>query len=316
MKLFRRNSPTKTTTAVGELPIIERRRWWYTISLSVLIPAVIGLVVFGLNLGIDFTGGSTLEIKGRASISQLQGIFEQAGAEDTKITQGENDKWIANYRIKEDGGAKQAELESQLEKEGITIERYDQIGPSVSRDLIKNALLSVGLMSAAVVAYISWAFRSAGGDIPAYRFGVATLVAAFAHDGLLVLGAFAILGRFFDVKFDSYIVTAVLTVIGFSIHDTVVVFDRVREKLSVGSAKAKLAQTINSSINETIVRSLNTSIVIILVLLALFLFGGPSIRYFVLALLMGMVAGTYSSIFVAAPLLVSWQKLSDKKIKS
>lgn len=299
--------PNKLNT--GEFNIIGRRRIWYAISIIFLLPAITALIVFGLRLGIDFTGGSVLEITDNVSREHISQVASNLGVDGLTVNNAEGNKLLLRYRLIDNQTA-QTEFENQLKNLGADILRFDQVGPSVSRDLAKNAFLALGVMSLAIILYISWTFRRAPKGIKPYRFGIATVVAAFAHDGIFVLGTFAILGQLAGVEVDTFIVTAILTVVGFSIHDTVVVFDRIREKLSKGSVN--LESTVNLSVNETLSRSLNTSLIIVLVLLAMLLFGAQSTRFFILALILGMVSGTYSSIFIASPLLVTWSNL-DKK---
>ncbi len=184
------------------------------------------------------------------------------------------------------------------------------MGPSVSSDIARNAILSILAASVAVVLYIAFAFRNAPPPVSPWSFGIMAIV-ALLHDSLLLLGVFSILGHFFGVQIDALFVTAVLTVIGFSVHDTIVVFDRVRENLRRRSGS--FAEIVNTSILETFARSINTSLTVLLTLLALLLFGGESIRYFVLALLIGIASGTYSSIFNASPLLVSLHEYRMRK---
>jgi preprotein translocase subunit SecF len=293
--------------------IIAKRKLWYSLSITVLLPLVIFLFIFGLRLGIDFTGGAILEIKGNFSNEQINDIAKAQGVQNVGITPAENNRILIRYSISDQSGTQIRAIEDALRAQGAEILRTDQIGPSVSRDLAKNAVLSVAVMSLAVVSYVSYAFRKTSRVIRPYQFGLATVIAAFLHDALFVIGVFSVLGKVMNVEVDSFIITAILTVIGFSIHDTIVVFDRIREKLNV--EVSNFSETVEDSLQETLVRSLNTSFVIILVLLALLLFGGESTRYFIFALLLGMVAGTYSSIFIASPLLVSWNLHKKKKVE-
>jgi len=174
-----------------------------------------------------------------------------------------------------------------------------------------NALKAVVIASILIILYITWSFRQVPKPTSSFRFGVCAII-ALIHDVLVVIGVFAILGHFLNVEIDSLFVTAILTVIGFSVHDTIVVFDRIRENLrKMGGSD--FPKTVNESIIQTIGRSLNTSLTVVLILIALLLFGGESIRWFVVALLIGVVSGTYSSIFNASPLLVLWQEIIDKK---
>lgn len=304
--------PNATQRSPEALNIIGHRRRWYTLSSAVLIPATLVLIFFGLRLGIDFTGGAVIEVQGTAGRDQIAELAKTNSLQDVSINNSGTNDWQVQYRLGDNERPKELKWEAGLNKAGFKVVQFNQVGPSVSHDLIKNAFLAIGFMSVAIVFYITFVFRKVPAGVSAPSFGLATLFAAFLHDALFVMGVFAILGQFLHVEVDTYIVTALLTVIGFSIHDTIVVFDRIREKLKT-SGSTNFAKIVNDSVNETLVRSVNTSLVIILVLLALFLFGGSSTHYFVLALLLGMVSGTYSSIFIAAPLLVTWNEYRSKK---
>lgn len=275
--------------------IVGRRRLWYGISLAILVPGVMVLGLFGLELGIDFTGGSVLDVRTDQSQQQIQELLEDEGISEPAIDTDEE-----GYRISFTEDV--PHIEDVLSGAGVEVERFERVGPSVSEDLVANALWSLLAVSAAISLYVAFAFRKVSHP---FRFG-AMAITALLHDGLFVLAAFSVFGAVFGVEVDAFIVTAVLTVIGFSVHDTIVVFDRLRENLLRRSGD--FADIVNASVNEVMGRSLNTSITTVLVLLALFLFGGQATVAFILALLLGMVSGTYSSIFIAAPLLVSWQQ--------
>lgn len=194
---------------------------------------------------------------------------------------------------------------------GAQEESFQNVGPSIGAELAKKAWGAVIAVLIAIVLFISYAFRQVSkGPVPAWMFGVAAII-ALAHDIWIVLGVFIILGHWLGVEIDSLFVTALLTVLGFSVHDTIVVFDRIRERLKT-SAKKTFEDILNESINSTLVRSIGTSFTTVLVLFALYLFGGVSIKYFVLALMVGIISGTYSSIFIAAPLLLTYSRLVDK----
>jgi preprotein translocase subunit SecF len=190
---------------------------------------------------------------------------------------------------------------------------YETVGPTIGAETLRNAVYALIIASILIVLYITWSFRSVPKPTSSLRFGVCAII-ALIHDVLVLLGLFSIFGHFFGVEVDSLFVTAVLTVIGFSVHDTIVVFDRIRENLKrVGGEN--FSEVVNNSILQTLDRSLNTSLTVILVLFALLIFGGDSIKWFVVALLIGVTSGTYSSIFNASPLLVVWQDLIQKRIK-
>jgi preprotein translocase subunit SecF len=186
----------------------------------------------------------------------------------------------------------------------VTEQQFTSIGPVIGKELRSQAFVQLILVSLGIILYIAYAFRKVSKPVSSWRFGIAAII-ALLHDLFIVLGAFSILGHFRGIEVDSLFVTAMLTVLGFSVHDTIVVFDRIRENLRIRAGQS-LSEIINNSINQTLVRSINTSLTVVFVLLSLFLFGGETIHYFVLALLIGIVAGTYSSIFIASPILLVW----------
>lgn len=292
--------------------LIAKRKWWYAISLLIIIPGTISLFVNGLKLGIDFQGGQMLEVSGKVSQETVTPITEQLELKDvTIISSGENT--MIRYRDEAEPKQQQANrqnLSSQLATTGNQEIRFETVGPAVSADITRNAIISVALAAVAIVLYIAFAFRNVPPPLTSWNFGVAAII-AMLHDALLLLGIFSILGWAFGVEVDSLFVTAILTVIGFSVHDTIVVFDRIRENLR--RERGELEAIVNNSILETLARSLNTSITVLLTLLALYLFGGQSIKMFVLALLIGIASGTYSSILNASPLLISWQNYKQKR---
>ncbi|HNT29881.1 MAG TPA: protein translocase subunit SecF, partial [bacterium] len=203
-------------------------------------------------------------------------------------------------------------IERLSEKFGAAQEvSFQSVGPTIGKELTRKAIYSVIIASAAIILYIAWAFRHVPAPASSYRFGVCAII-ALLHDVFFLLGMFAILGHFFDVEINGMFVVAVLTVMGFSVHDSIVVFDRIREMLQkeIGQPFEKI---VNDSILETLGRSINTTLTVILTLLALFLFGGDSIRAFSFALLINVLSGSYSSIFNASPLLVDWQNLVDRR---
>ena len=189
--------------------------------------------------------------------------------------------------------------------------RYESVGPVVGAELTRNSILAVIVASIAIIAYIAWSFKSVPKPYVSWKFG-ASAVIALLHDAILLLGVFSLFGHFYGAEVDVLFVTAILTVIGFSVHDTIVVFDRIRENLPK-MAKSSFEEVVDYSLTETLVRSLNTSLTVTLTLSSLLLFGGDSTRWFVTALLIGIISGTYSSIFNAAPILVLWEQYNRKK---
>jgi preprotein translocase subunit SecF len=286
--------------------IVGKRKIWYVISLVAIIPGLISLILFGLKLGIDFKGGSLMTVQGNVTTEKIVQQAEGLDLKDITVTPSGSDQTLIRYR--DDAAATDQQLhhdqlKAKLGEQGIHEVSFDTVGPSVSQDITRNAIWSILMASLAIVLYIAFAFRNMPPPVSSWAFGGAAII-ALLHDAFFVIGVFSILGELFHVEIDALFVTAVLTVIGFSVHDTIVVFDRIRENLR--RQKGSFEEIVNASILETVARSLNTSVTVILTLLALFLFGGQSIRNFVLALLIGVASGTYSSIFNASQLLVSY----------
>jgi len=299
--------------------IVGKRKIWFMISILLVLPGTIALFVWGLKPGIDFTGGQELEVSGQTTQSQLHDIVAKVGVKDITVTTSGNDRLLVRYSDqgldKELGDSQQIRqnIRTLLTQQSLTETSFSSVGPAVSRDVTRSAILGVAMASLAILLYIAFAFRNTPPPVSPWSFG-ATAIIALLHDALFVLGIFAILGHFFGVQVDALFVTAILTVIGFSVHDTIVVYDRIRENLR--RLNQPFEEVVNISINETLARSLNTSITVIIVLLAFYLFGGESIKYFILALLIGIISGTYSSIFNASPLLVVYNNWKIKKAKA
>ncbi len=293
--------------------IVGRRKIWYAISLVAIIPGLVSLILFGLKLGIDFKGGSLMTVQGSVTTETVTANAEGLGLKDITVTPSGSDQTLIRFRddaAATDQQAHHDQLKAKLGEQGINEVSFDTVGPSVSQDITRNAIWSILAASLAIVLYIAFAFRNMPPPVSSWAFGGAAIM-ALLHDAFFVIGVFSILGELFHVEIDALFVTAVLTVIGFSVHDTIVVFDRIRENLR--RQKGSFEEIVNASILETVARSLNTSITVILTLLALFLFGGQSIRNFVLALLIGVASGTYSSIFNASQLLVTYHNYKLKK---
>lgn len=292
--------------------IIGRRRIWYLISLILILPGVVAIFVWGLKAGIDFKGGTLLEIQYNSPVSKEQ-IGEAIGNADIKTyTIQESGE---TYIIRTDTLNQEAQnkLTDSLAKAGeYKQNRLETVGPTVSNDLKKKAVIAVIIASLAIIIYISIAFRKVPKPASSWRFGVCAVL-ALVHDLLFVTGLFAIVGHFFGYEVDSLFITALLTIMGFSVHDTIVVFDRIRENLRK-SPSINFETNVNNSILQTLNRSLNTSFTVLIVLLALYLLGGETLKPFMFALLVGIAIGTYSSIFNASPLLVSWQLWSMRRI--
>ena len=296
--------------------IIKYRNWFFVLSLLIIIPGIIALSVWGLRLGIDFAGGTLWEMKfekGNIETSQLHQVLNLEKTEVSSIAATSQNSFLVRLKITDE--AKINDLKDKLTKDFGRVEdvRLETVGPIISKELTRKAATAVLISILAIVAYVTWAFRQVPKPATSIAFGITTII-ALVHDVVVVVGIFAILGHFFEIEVDSLFITALLTVIGFSVHDTIVVFDRIRENLKKHGDFA-FEEVVNHSVVQTFARSLNTSLTVVFVLLALLLFGGASIRNFVLALLIGIVSGTYSSIFNASPLLVVWNKMQDRSRK-
>lgn len=289
--------------------LASKRKLWFLISLLIIIPGFLSLIVSGLKLGIDFTGGTLWEVRFSqpAEASAIEEALLAADVE-TAIVQRSGPATDETFLIRmpevPEGSARKAELVAALESDvGPFIElEYSTVGGAVSTQIRNRAIIAVALASIGILLYMAYAFRNTQRPL---LYGGSALV-AMLHDVLIVLGIFSILGLLFDVQIDALFITALLTIIGFSVHDTIVVFDRIREN-QIKLPDESFEDVVDYSLAQTIVRSLNTSLTVIFTLLALVLFGGGSTRLFVLALLIGIISGTYSSIFNASQLLVAWE---------
>ncbi len=299
------------------LDIIGKKNWYFLFSLLIIVPGLISLSLWGLNLGIDFTGGSRITLLFPKSVTsedttRVRNVFAKQHIEISTLQTSGSDMYIRSASVSD---KKDAQILTLLRKntKSLKQDEYETIGPVIGKEITLNAINAIIFASILIVLYIAWSFRKVPSPTSSWRFGICAII-ALIHDVLVLLGLFSLFGHFFAVEVDSLFVTAVLTVIGFSVHDTIVVFDRIRENLLRTSGVA-FPQIVNNSILQTLTRSLNTSLTAILVLFTLLLFGGDTIRWFVVALLIGIASGTYSSIFNASPLLVLWHEWDQKRKK-
>ena len=293
--------------------IIGYRKLWYTISAILIVPGIIAFFIWGLKPGIDFKGGTIMEVKftNNTSVEQVQSALNESQLKNLIVQPtSANAFFIRTEPITQDQHTK---ISDQLKKVGESQElSYQTVGPTVSNDLKKRAIIAVILASLAIIFYVAFAFRQVPRPASSWRFGVGAVL-ALIHDLAFVTGLWAILGHYFGYEIDSLFITGLLTIMGFSVHDTIVVFDRIRENLRKHPS-ISFEENVNNSIIQTINRSLNTSLTVLIVLAALYFLGGESLKHFVLLLLVGIIIGTYSSIFNASPILVSWQGWSMNRL--
>lgn len=295
---------------------VIKHKWFFLGFSTVLVAAsVYGLSVFGLKPGIDFTGGTLWQIEFAATSStpamvakaDLATVLEGAGVKDALITEQEGSGafLIKTKELTEE--THQSLTKAVTEKIGPFTElSFQSIGSVIGSELTTKAFWAFGINLFAIGLYIAYAFRKVSYPVASWKYALITIVALF-HDAIIPVGLFAFLGHYMGIEIDTNLIVAILVVIGFSVHDTIVVFDRIRENLRIGKAGEDFGALVNRSINETIARSINTSLTLIIVLVVLYFLGAASLQWFVLAMLVGTIAGTYSSIFVASPLLVLWQ---------
>ena len=287
---------------------VFHKKKFFTISGILLLISILSLIIFGLKPGIDFTGGTIMEIEYQEislTNNEIKDVFLNLDLGDIKV-QSTGEKGYV-IRLKEIDEITHQEILKLLEyPEEI---RFESIGPVIGKELAQKAKWSIGLSLIAIILYVAWAFRKLSkisGKGESWRYGIGALLALF-HDVIILLGFFSILGAFWGVEISTSFITAVLIVLGYSVNDTIVIYDRIRENLLIYRFK-DMAKTINLSLNETIVRSLNTSFTTLFALLAIYLFGGESIKYFILAMMVGVGIGTWSSIAIASQLLLFKRK--------
>ena len=287
------------------LNIVGKRYYWFLLSLIIILPGMFSLVTHGLRLSIDFTGGTLWELQMSREVQpgEMKAVLADYGFGDSLVQTTQDNGLLIRMKELKEGSPEKAKIASAIkEKFGDFKElRIESVGPTLGNEIRNRALIAVFFASIGILAYIAYAFRNTKNP---FLYGIAAII-AMLHDVAIVVGIFSILGWLKGVEIDSLFVTALLTVIGFSVHDTIVVFDRIRENLGRRAGRT-FEQTVNYSVVQTMVRSLNTSLTVVFTLLALYLLGGETIKYFVLALLIGIVSGTYSSIFNASQIVVVW----------
>jgi preprotein translocase subunit SecF len=289
---------------------LKYRKIYYIFSGILIIASLVSLFAFGLKSGIDFTGGSIMELSfkdNRPSNQEIEATLAQFNLGEVVVQPtGATGVIIRLKEINEE--THQAIL---AKFPGATEINFEFIGPSVGRELKQTTMKALFLALIAIVCYIAFAFRQISQPVPSWQYGLATLVALF-HDILIPLGVFAYLGEFYKIEITIPIIAALLTILGYSVHNNIVIFDRIRENL-LRRGSQTFEETVNFSLNQTLGRSINTVLTVLFVVISIFFFGGETLKYFSLALIIGISFGTYSSILISSPLIVTWYKGHQKK---
>ena len=281
-----------------------------------MLGSILAISVWGLNPGIDFKGGAALEVEYTKNVPTqdvVQASLAPLNLDATVRPIGNNGYLIKTRSISDP--ERQSIVDVLSKEDGFGVKQFSSIGPVLGAEAVRKSFVSIAFVLLCIVLFVNFAFRHVSEPVASWKYGLITIF-ALSHDVLVPAGVFAFLGRFQGVEIDTLFVTALLVVLGFSVHDTIVVFDRVRENLKVSKDKRdkkEFENIVGESINQTFVRSINTSLTTLLALVVLFIFGGEATKMFSLALLVGITAGTYSSVFLGSPLLVTVQKYSDKK---
>ena len=299
--------------------IVKYRKIFFTITGAIVLAALCSIAVFGLHLGTDFTGGTLVQAtyaSNRPAAQTLSASLDEAGFKGYSLREANVNDYIlrAGNMTPQMRNALPQTLSIKGEAQ-VTIDQLTEVGPTIGLELRNKALIALSLVLLCILLFIAFTFRKVSQPVSSWVYGLIALV-TLVHDVIVPVGFYAALGAIFGAQVDTLFVTAVLTVLGFSIHDTIVVFDRVRENLRINhdrNRKEDFAETAGRSLNQTFVRSINTSLTVLITLLALFFIGPASTRDFALTLLVGIIAGTYSSIFLATPLLVTVERWRAKR---
>lgn len=286
---------------------------YYIISGILIIASVVCLFMFGLKFGIEFAGGSNMQVEfttARPTNEAIKDALKGFNLGDITIQPTGNAGAILQFKGVDEAAHQQ--ILAEINKlSGASEKSFQYIGPSVGQELRNKTELAIVLALVAITIYIAFAFRKVSRPVASWKYGITSLIALF-HDVLIPLGVFAVLGELYNVEITIPIIAALLTVLGFSVHDTIVIFDRIRENI-FRRGMGEFEDTVNVSLNQTLGRSLSTVFSTLIVLIAIYFFGGETLKYFALTLIIGITSGAYSSIFIASPLLVSWYKWNAKR---
>ncbi|MEK7606495.1 MAG: protein translocase subunit SecF [Patescibacteria group bacterium] len=298
--------------------VVNYRKFFYILSAILLVLSVGAIAKWGLNYGIDFKGGSIIELEYASSTPAQATLAAQLTplnlSESIRPT-GTNGYIIRMRAISQDEKVVLTNIVTASSTIAVTEKRFDSIGPVLGTEALRKSMASIIFVLLAIILFVAFAFRKVSEPVSSFKYGLIAIV-ALLHDVIIPTGVFAVLGHFLGYEIDTLFVTALLVVLGFSVHDTIVVFDRVRENLNHAKANTPFDQIVGNSISQTFTRSINTSLTTLLALVVLYLVGGEATHHFSLALIIGIVAGTYSSIFIGSPLLVTvwkWQLKRQEK---
>ena len=293
------------------MQIVKYRKIYISISAILLIGSALTLGIWGLRLGIDFTGGSLMEIEFLSERLDNQVLQEKLNDLDLgQISfQPTGEKGLI-VRLKDIDEKTHQQILENIGLNTIEEKRFESIGPLIGAELKRKAIWAIGLALIAIILYIAWSFRKISRPFASWQYGLMAIIALF-HDVFITIGLFAFLSHFIEIEIGLPFVAALLTILGYSVNNSIVIFDRVRENLLKTDWK-EFSQTINQSINQSISRCFNTALTTLFVLLAIFLLGGETIKYFSLALVIGIIVGTYSSIFITSSLIVGWYERKYK----
>lgn len=295
--------------------IISKIKYAYVFSGTLTVLSLIFLVIWGLKFDIDFTGGTRMDIQFSQNVptnQEMQATLSDQNLKSLIIQPSGNNQMLIRYGSEDDKINQQVFQKINEQYPGAIQLGVDYTNASVSQELKTKSLWAIFYAVVGIMAYIAWAFRKVSRPVESWKYGAGAVI-ALIHDVLITTGVFVFLGHFLDIEVGVPFIAALLTILGFSVHDTIVVYDRTRENLLKSAGKEKFPEVVNRSLNETLVRSLNTSLTVIITLLAIYIFGGASIKFFALALLVGVTFGTYSSIFVASALLVTIYNFQSAK---
>mgnify|MGYP000293497799 CR=1 FL=1 len=299
------------------MKVVQYRIVFYIISAVLMASSIAAISIWGLNFGIDFKGGSIIEVEyssPRPSQESVRAALAPLALKESVRATGDTGYIIRTRDISHEEKIK---VDSLLAVNGakFTEKRFDSIGPLLGKEAARKSIISIVLVILAIVLFIAFAFRKVSKPVASWKYGIAAII-ALLHDVVIPTGVFAVLGHYLGYEIDTLFVTALLVILGFSIHDTIVVFDRVRENLNHNMGKDNFEVTVGKSVSQTFARSVNTSLTTLIALIVLYFVGGEATHHFSLALIIGIIAGTYSSIFIGSTLLVTFEKWSAKAAAS